>query len=63
VVFVDGTRRDSTPLQISLPAGDHDIAVELEEGAGTLRARVRVEPGKKTKCKGQDGTLSCGSSP
>jgi serine/threonine protein kinase len=63
VVIVDGIRRDSTPLQISLPSGDHDIAIELEEGAGTLRARARIEPGKKTKCKGQDHALACASQP
>jgi serine/threonine protein kinase len=63
LVIIDGTPRKSTPFQIELPAGDHELALELEEGAGTLHARTRVQPGKKTKCKAEGNTLTCASSP
>ncbi|MDQ3339328.1 MAG: protein kinase [Myxococcota bacterium] len=61
VVIIDGTRRKSTPFQTELPAGDHDIALELAEGAGTLRTRAHVLAGKKTKCRVDSGALACAS--
>jgi serine/threonine-protein kinase len=61
VVFIDGARRKSTPFQTELPAGDHDIALELSEGAGTLRTRAHVLAGKKTKCRVDGGALACAS--
>ncbi len=61
VVFVDGVRRKSTPFQTELAAGEHEIVLELAEGAGMLKARAHVEAGKKTKCRADDGKLACAS--
>ncbi len=61
VVVIDGVRHKSTPFQILLSAGPHDVAVELGEGAGTLRASASVLAGRKTKCKANRTALACGS--
>jgi hypothetical protein len=61
VVVIDGVRRKSTPFQTALPIGHHDVAVELAEGGGTLRAPVDIAVGRKTKCMAKAGTFTCDS--
>jgi serine/threonine protein kinase len=63
VVVIDGVRRKSIPFQTSLPVGHHDVAIELAEGAGTLRAAVEIVVGRKTKCVAKGGVLACDTPP
>ena len=63
IVSVDGVRYTSTPFQMPIAAGTHDVVLELAEAGGTLRARAVVQPGKKTKCRVDNEVLSCAVSP
>ena len=61
VVVIDGVRRKSTPFQTELAVGEHTVVLELAEGAGTLKTRATIAPGKKTKCRVENGALACAS--
>jgi hypothetical protein len=62
-VLIDGQRYKSTPFQTAVPAGHHEVAIELPEGAGTLRAPAVVADGHKTKCIARDEQLVCDAPP
>ena len=49
----------TTPRRVELPEGMHDISVTLSEGGATVRARVQVVAGKRTKCVATQKGLAC----